>query len=93
MTLAEEIEELCHYANIHGVTDTVIIKAKEIAKRHGEAPREGWKLVPVEPTDAMILAGAQSPGKKWGHLAAESVVHRYRAMLAAAPGGSEKRHE
>lgn len=44
---------------------------------------EGWQLVPVEPTEAMLTAGFLSLGK--GEDA--SVLERdvYRAMLAAAP--------
>lgn len=41
-----------------------------------QAP-QGWKLVPVEPTDAMCEAG-------WPHVA-DSIADAYRAMLSAAP--------
>ena len=34
--------------------------------------QDGWKLVPVEPTSAMLIASG-------------STAPRYRAMLAAAP--------
>lgn len=50
---------------------------------------EGWKLVPIEPNDAMQAAGAQAVrfdttviNKIWTGNAV------YRAMLAAAPGGA-----
>ncbi|MBN8714613.1 MAG: hypothetical protein J0H50_11705 [Xanthomonadales bacterium] len=42
---------------------------------------EGWKLVPIEPTDAMVKEGA----RRRQNSAAESVREGYRAMLAAAP--------
>jgi hypothetical protein len=51
------------------------------------APREvaGWKLVPVEPTDAMDAAGLHASHNAF--LGAPTANHRkiYRAMLAAAP--------
>mgnify|MGYP000045811893 FL=1 len=40
----------------------------------------GWKLVPVEPTSKMIVAGAEADPQFFTH--AQFV---YRAMLAAAP--------
>lgn len=50
---------------------------------------EGWKLVPIEPNDAMQAAGAQAV--RFG----TTVINKiwtgnavYRAMLAAAPGGA-----
>ena len=43
---------------------------------------EGWKLVPVEPTDEMVEAGDHEI-EKWGVDASSSGA--FRAMLAAAP--------
>jgi hypothetical protein len=45
--------------------------------------QEGWQLVPVEPTDAMLRAG----NKKTWPLPSQDV---YRAMLAAAPRQSQE---
>ena len=46
--------------------------AEEAVRAKQPAVPEGWQLVPVEPTSAMLIAvGAATP--------------RYRAMLAAAP--------
>ena len=43
---------------------------------------EGWKLVPVEPTDAMIESGCRALGALYGQYGASEA---YRAMLSAAP--------
>jgi len=45
-----------------------------------EAPAVGWKLVPVEPTREMLLAGWQE-----GSFSTQELATHYRAMLAAAP--------
>lgn len=45
------------------------------------AAPDGWKLVPVEPTDAMAIAAIEVP---LGKLAINGVA-QYRAMIAAAP--------
>ncbi|TPM53232.1 hypothetical protein FJ959_22125 [Mesorhizobium sp. B2-2-4] len=43
---------------------------------------EGWRIVPVEPTEAMINAGvSEAHGKTWGDI----VANCHRAMLSAAP--------
>ncbi len=45
---------------------------------------EGWKLVPVEPTDGMVSEGFQSVnmiGRSWN----QTLTIAYRAMLAASP--------
>lgn len=53
--------------------------------RRAALPREGWKLVPVEPTDAMISAGADVlDGFR------VDVLYTYDAMLAAAPPTQEE---
>ena len=46
---------------------------------------EGWRLVPVEPTDNMLYAGslaADGFGSPWTRTA-----NAYKAMLSAAPDG------
>jgi len=47
---------------------------------------EGWKLVPIEPTDEMLDA-AQDAVDDTFRL---DIVRTYSAMLAAAPQGSDK---
>jgi hypothetical protein len=49
------------------------------------APRvpQGWKLVPVEPSDAMVAAGKRQVHKSNG--AGDKTLRVYRDMLAAAP--------
>lgn len=53
---------------------------------------EGWKLVPVEPTDAMMQAAMQreddEPLSSWGKIVPAPHDAIYRAMLAAAPAAS-----
>ena len=51
-------------------------------EQHLDMVPEGWKLVPVEPTEAMLHAG-NSAIENWGVDANGSST--YRAMLAAAP--------
>ena len=46
-----------------------------IKPSHGEQVREGWQLVPVEPTDAMLEAGDKYIG----------TPATYKAMLSACP--------
>lgn len=47
---------------------------------------EGWQLVPKELTEEMIVAGQAQPFMRASvFLTAESIIDRYRAMLAAAP--------
>jgi hypothetical protein len=61
---------------------------------HGEQVRDGWKLVPCQPTDAMVQAVLDSgiyhtPATAWPIL-----VEEYKAMLAAAPSaGSQEQGE
>lgn len=47
-----------------------------------EVPREGWKLVPVEPTSAMLEALYDGDRDK-------PVGEKWDAMLAAAPSPSD----
>ena len=42
----------------------------------------GWKLVPFEPTDAVVVSGCRALGALYGQYGA---TEAYRAMLAAAP--------
>ena len=44
----------------------------------------GWVRVPVEPTEAMIVAGQKPTAPVGTKLTGESVISRYHAMLAAA---------
>lgn len=46
-----------------------------------QAEREGWVMVPREPTEAMILAGAYGRRNGWR----ESTKATYQGMLSAAP--------
>ena len=52
--------------------DALELAEDAVRAKHPKAEMDGWQLVPVEPTSAMIIAaGIATP--------------RYRAMLAAAP--------
>ncbi|HHQ4791289.1 TPA: hypothetical protein ACSP21_002184 [Aeromonas veronii] len=44
---------------------------------------EGWKVVPIEPTDKMYVAGESAYWSKDTNRG--SIVSTYRAMIAAAP--------
>ncbi|WP_223565511.1 hypothetical protein [Pantoea sp. OVA07A] len=68
----------------HVSVEAVIVMAKELlALRKGREIPEGWKLVPVEPTEEMIAAGDQF---MYG---LSRLGDAYDAMLAAAPGGEQ----
>lgn len=49
-----------------------------------EAP-SGWRMVPVEPTEAMLAAGAAAESNASTHVQERLTLLAYRAMLAAAP--------
>jgi len=51
---------------------------------------EGWKLVPVEPTEVQVQAGVYADDLRTGF---EAVRHIYRAMLTAAPQSAQKERE
>ena len=82
------------------MTNTAIIKRlAERIEREAPAVLEGWKLVPVEPTQAMVdaylAANLQywkttdelpTPPNRWRTgTASAATCESYRAMLAAAP--------
>lgn len=46
--------------------------------------REGWKLVPIEPTDDMCIKAREVTG-----ISANAAHHVFLAMLAAAPTDKE----
>jgi len=45
---------------------------------------EGWKLVPIEPNEDMVLAAFNVQRSEWSNPIGHFVSH-YKAMLAAAP--------
>ena len=50
-------------------------------------PADGWKLVPIEPTDEMINAGRIAPCTADEMDADDDYRDVYKAMLSAAPQG------
>lgn len=74
--------------NIDSLSDDVLQTVLEAARRYaasqhtrGEVP-EGWKLVPIEPTEEMrFAAGTLS---RW-YKDQRTHVEIYKAMLSAAP--------
>ena len=65
----------------------------QTGQMRGAAVPEGWKLVPVEPTDSQIDAGQEfllpgvgaRPGPVSVQVTTASFIGLYAAMLAAAP--------
>lgn len=53
---------------------------------------EGWKLVPIDPTDEMIDAAHEITGPVGEGFGSDHADH-YRAMLSAAPSIAEKNDE
>ena len=70
------------------------IRAQSAALRaHPQPVPEGWKLVPVEPTEEMqqawhrgIWSNPSNPDENLATSVQTMFAHAYRAMLAAAPG-------
>ena len=98
----EELKRLAEEAgfDISGKEITIedFICTEEVAKlvelvRSGSAPAasgatpEGWKLVPIEPTQEMLLAtrGPNMSEPTWRDYALKRHATIYRAMIAAAP--------
>lgn len=73
-------------ADKRSVVERILALGSRIDQLEAAAPRAGvgWKLVPVEPTEEMLDAGATRP-KIGGALPYSIVAAVYRAMLAAAP--------
>lgn len=69
------------------------LRSAVLARMRGAAVPEGWKLVPVEPTDSQIDAGQEfllpgvgaRPGPVSVPVTTASFIGLYAAMLAAAP--------
>lgn len=73
----EELADINHVGSILG--QEIAAMAKELLALRNA--REGWKLVPIEPTEAMIAAGDQFMD------GLSLLGDAYDAMLAAAPEG------
>lgn len=90
MTLYEALTqaaEICFRYNADGNAFTATLAGRRILALRDSLPQqsavpEGWKLVPLEPTSAMLEAGWKS-GKDDRNYSAIREIHR--AMLAAAP--------
>lgn len=74
----EALYELCRLANER-------VDLLPAAPAQAVTPGAGWKLVPVEPTEEMLLAMAAAPKWSWSALTIESATARYAAMLSASP--------
>lgn len=55
-----------------------------------QAVAQGWKLVPVEPTDAMVVQGLSASGRDVMESDVEDI---YRAMLSASPEAPAAAHD
>lgn len=85
-TLAEGIRaaltelSAAHAIELRAYEATVQNMAERIRQLEAERVPEGWTLVPVEPTDAML------DEIRWTEdISYRAMLARYRAMLAAAP--------
>lgn len=56
-----------------------------LAAPHAGAAPDGWKLVPVEPTEEMVIAFAEEWYSRRQTIDDPQMVEAYRAMLAASP--------
>lgn len=67
--------------DVGGIGDAADAILALFALSPAQAERDGWVLVPREPTEAMILAGAYGRRNGWR----ESTKATYQGMLSAAP--------
>lgn len=93
---AEQAEARLHWAK---VAMEMARNAALSAPSHGEQVRDGWKLVPVEPTREMISAASGAittpddlPPVGAGRWSMSDIAFRsrYRAALAAAPSAGSQ---
>lgn len=69
--------------HIREIVDAYDAAQAEVAALRAGAP-DGWKLVPVEPTDAMSMGGVKSYGDAF-YFKTCHAAECWKAMLAAAP--------
>lgn len=55
----------------------------------GQAPKEGWKLVPIEPTHEMVMNARKADYGDLGQVGQKTIRVCYKAMIAAAPTDKE----
>lgn len=90
--MAAGIAERGHVA-WESLTEGEKIAARETVRAAlGAAEALGWKLVPVEPTPEMVMAGGDIELESESHfLWEENALACYRAMLAASPSIEENK--
>lgn len=94
MTLdLDELKRVAEAASpLHSfTTKTVLALIKRVEDAETARVPEGWKLVPVEPTERMQVRGYTAMAPETAeHVDTEAV---YRAMLAAAPSLKDHTNE
>jgi hypothetical protein len=68
-----------------GTLEAFYAGAEWQAARAASPVAEGWKLVPVEPTEAMLRAGVDWTNRDDSLYDTDGTKAIYRAMLAASP--------
>ncbi|HEJ5682387.1 TPA: hypothetical protein SL733_006430, partial [Pseudomonas aeruginosa] len=85
----EDWNGLHFYRDLQGMQPGTKLYAAPVAQAQHSVP-EGYALVPLEPTDDMLVAGQEAWTHKMERRGAledcEEAGDVYRAMLAAAPG-------
>lgn len=71
-------------------TDEIEMAKELLALRQRREIPEGWKLVPIEPTEEMLRAWRGDMYKSYAkihieHIGDDEIVFAYSAMIAAAP--------
>jgi len=79
----EEVEILAE--DIVDAIGPMVLAAHSADARNGEGVAQGWKLVPVEPTDEMVVAFAEAWFSKVRPIDDCMMNDAYAAMLDAAP--------
>lgn len=71
------------------LTDAIVREILAINDTHGEPVAQGWKLVPVEPTEAVLRPFYECPPDElllaWDAMLKIAETYFERSMLAAAP--------
>ena len=100
MKLSEKIQEALREQQEINLSDPAV--QKRLAAQWGYVPAgaqpapsipEGWKLVPIEPTETMISEGSYASSLHGPHYISEGCAQQcWKYMLAASPEADNSRH-
>lgn len=85
-TLGKDMPEGCptyQHAVVRAALEAAALSAAPLPLAGEPVAQDGWKLVPVEPTEVMLEAGVEATGIRWGFGQSDATI-AYHAMLSAA---------